>query len=523
MQRRQPMRERTLLCAALIVAALLEGCAPPPTYAEVQQTARVAGCWPGSYPTPNPITVTPAEWSTFPSPTSDPFLPTATSLPTTTPYPRCPPQPGETAAPWPTRFPTSPPFPTMEPNPVLTGSDTQASMHLPGHLYGLDLAVHPTEGWPAVVAVSRFVASADPMQVFVRVYNPHTATWNVAQQLDIGASSLGMDRFGDAVVGITGDRTVHVVWGSSDEGQQRIWTSQSTDFGISWSDPVVIASGCWNPLDMATTVDNQIAVLLACYPGKPSVVVQRGGGTWLPQQWPGTKGQFGAIRIVGEGAEARAVAMMSELQNTRQVDILSKRLSDGGGWQVQTRRIPTLPNVPPALLWQQEAVLFPRPNTATPGILVTWPGFEAGVAYALSSLDGGQTWGEVEPIVASTQGARVNRVVPAYDAAADRLVAIWACCGNPKEESTQYASWSVPGSGVWSPALAPDLANAVPLVLGARAAAAMSAAQALNSRTTWLAWVEREHQIEVRSFDLDKVVPVDQYPQPTPTATRRAP
>ncbi len=494
------------------------------TYADVAATAQITGCWPDPWPTPNPQPVSDVQpIGIGATPTVDASAPTATILPTTTPYPRCSPPPGATAVVWPTRFPTRPPFPTMEPALVLGGSDTTTTMHLPGRQFDVKLAVHPTEGWPALVTMSRFVASTDPMQITARVYNPHTGTWNVAQQVDVGASSAGQDRFGSAVIGITGDRTVHVVWGSSDEGQQRIWTSQSTDFGVSWSEPVVIATGCWQPVDMATSVDNQIAVLLACYPGRPSVVVRRGNGTWLPQQWPGTKGQFGAIRIVGEGSDARAVAVMSELQDTRQVDILSKRLSDGGAWQVQMRRVPSLPNVPPALLWQQEAVLFPRPNSATPGILVTWPGFEASIAYALTSLDGGQTWGEVETIVASTQGARVNRVVPAYDAAADRLVAIWTCCGNPKEESSHYASWSVSGSGLWSPALAPDLANAVPLVLGARAADDMSAAQALNSRTTWLAWVEREHQIEVRSFDLNKVVPVDQYPQPTPTATRSTP
>ena len=388
-------------------------------------------------------------------------------------------------------------------------------MHLPGHLYGVDLAVHPTEGWPAVIALSRFVASTDPMQVFARVYNPHTRTWNVAQQVDVGTSSAGQDRFGGAQIGISGDGAVHAVWGSSDE-DGGIWTSASSDYGLTWSAPQRIAQCCWQPLDVATTTDNQIAVLLSCWGGTPGIVLRRGDGTWLPMERPGTRGQFGAIRIVGEGDEARIVAVMTELQDTRQVDILTRRVAGNDGWQLTARRVTPPAGLSPALLWQQRAVLFAPDGSATTGIAVVWPGFESGAAYALVSRDSGATWGAVEAIVAAPE-VRINRVVAAYDPAANRLVAIWTCCGKPAFESTHYASWGVPGSGQWQPS---SVSDAIPLVLGARAADDMASDQARNSRTVWLAWAEAEHQLEVRSFDLNKTVPVDQYPQPTTTPTQ---
>src|SRR5215218_6507819 len=85
----------------LIVPIVLIGCAPPPTQAEAQATAVVAGCWPGNVATPRAVTVTPDPLLTMPTlaatvttgpgtPTATPW-PTATRAATTTPYPRCTP------------------------------------------------------------------------------------------------------------------------------------------------------------------------------------------------------------------------------------------------------------------------------------------------------------------------------------------------------------------------------------------------------------------------------------------------
>jgi hypothetical protein len=220
----------------LIVLALLSSCAPPLTQAEAQATAVVAGCWPGNVATPRAVTVTPDPRFVTPSPTATATLgpllptatldprtptatrvPTATRLPTTTPYPRCTPGPEETLIPYPTPAPPPPPYPTQDPKLRQGGSDQQNTIQLPGHTYRLKLAVHPTEGWPVVGIMQRFSESSDPIQSFVRVFNPLANTWGPAQQVDVGESSNGQDRFGSTVIGITGDRAVHVVYGASDQ------------------------------------------------------------------------------------------------------------------------------------------------------------------------------------------------------------------------------------------------------------------------------------------------------------------
>ena len=93
----------------------------------------------------------------------------------------------------------------MEPKRWLGGSDPHATFQLPGTTFDVRVAVHPTQGWPAVAVLQRFNEGSDPIQAFVRVLNPQSGQWSAAQQVDIGDSSNGMDRFGAALVGITGD------------------------------------------------------------------------------------------------------------------------------------------------------------------------------------------------------------------------------------------------------------------------------------------------------------------------------
>jgi hypothetical protein len=158
-------------------------------------------------------------------------------------------------------------------------------------------------------------------------------------------------------------------------------------------------------------------------------------------------------------------------------------------------------------------------------VIFTWTGASASGAYALTSLDSGQSWGLVEPIVYDGRdpnhgGASVIWVAPAYDPAANRLLAIWTCCGNADfvpEESTHYASWSVPGSGVWSPGQVPSRsAPLIPVILGSRSAWNSVAAHSANARSVWVGWVEQGNQINVRTLNLNQIIPVGAYPTPTP-------
>ena len=131
----------------------------------------------------------------------------------------------------------------------------------------------------------------------------------------------------------------------------------------------------------------------------------------------------------------------------------------------------------------------------------------------------------VEPIVYDARdplhgGIHVAWVAPAYDPAANRLLAIWTCCGDANfapDESTHYASWSVPGSGVWSPGQVPGRTEPlIPVVLGSRSAWNSVAAHSINARSVWVGWVEQGNQINVRTLNLNQIIPAGAYPTPTP-------
>jgi hypothetical protein len=521
---------RTILLGSMLPVAL-SGCAAPLSYADAQATAQVAGCWPGNGPTPPAVTVTPA------APTSsapiEPGTPTATRLPTTTPYPRCTPVPGApTLIPYPTPLPTRPAYPTMEPQLIHGGSSGQTVLQLPGVLLTIDLAVHPTEGWPAVAALLWPGVTRDPRQAFVRVMDPRTQIWGPAQQLDVGPASSGTDRFANVVLAITGDRAVHAVWGASDadhtdgDPPSAIWASASTDLGRTWSAPRRIATHCFIPADMAATADGQIVVLAVCptlddRAVEPAMIVRSADGVWGAAQRLGVPIWYyseGSVAIVGGGAEAHAVALVLAGEATPTAILISRRLSDAAGWQVEQHPVALPDGQPPGLrMWHPRSLVFARHQAGgatQPGIAFVWTGAEVAGAYALVSLDGGRTWGPIEPIVwpAYGDGRVITFVAPAYEPVADRLVALWTCCADAQwqvVESTHYASWSTPGSGVWHTHASAAAASPVPLVLGSRVAHDTAAAQAANSRSAWVAWVEQQYQLVARTLDLNQIVPAE--------------
>lgn len=518
------------------IATLLLGCQMPLTQIDAQATAAASGCWPGNVATPRAITVTPSGAQTAtPSATSTTLggtptatrWPTSTALPTTTPYPRCTPGPNDpTLIPYPTAVPAKPPYPTKEPTLRQGGSDQQTVFLLPGKSYQIDLAVHPTEGWPVVAVTQRDTLSTDPIQSFVRVFNPQANRWSVAQQVDLGESSNGTDRNGSTVVGVTGDRTVVAVWGASDKTatyEGGIWTSRSTDFGTSWSQPQRIADNCSLVQDMATTASGWIVVLATCFARSSAgaqlfagMLVREPDGTWQPiarlRSVPAT---YGAVVIVGDGEQARAVALTTahpSVGDPRQLYLFTKTLG-AGSWITTTRPF-RVTGIDSANLGtfgvNVQGIAYTRPN-GQQGVTFVWAGRDQASIYSLTSLDGGQRWDDVMPIVYRQSGETLAFVSPAYDAAADRLVALWLCCG--EQQSTHYTSWSAPGAR-WQPRY--DASSATPLVFGSRAGASSVAAQAPNARVAWFAWVEQANQVSVRTLNLNQVIPVDQYP-PTPT------
>jgi len=514
-----------MLLLTVALAALLASCAPPLSQADAQATAQVAGCWPGAVATPRAVTVTPLGVVALPSTT------TPTALPTTTAYPRCTPGPGTpTLPPTRTAVPTRPPYPTRAPDLLQGGSAMQTALQLPGTAYAIDLAAHPTEGWPVVGVLQRFSISTDPIQSFVRVFNPGTRSWGAAQQVDIGASSNGTDRNGSTAVGVTGDRMVHAVWGGSDANPEGgIWTSFSRDFGASWSAPALLADHCATVLDLATSAAGWIVVLAQCYARAgdqvrlyAGLLVRDPAGMWAPlARLPAVPATFGAVVIAGDGAAARAVALTTAhgpQGDTRTLYLTARPLAGADAWTTSTRAF-AVAGIADGDLGDfgvhVRGLTYTRPGQALPALTFMFCGRGQARAYALTSSDSGASWGQVEAIASFSDGRQLTSVTPAYDVAADALIALWVA--GDGDAATHYGSWSVPGSGVWQPALRPGVAT--PLVLGSRNAGQTASAQAANARVAWVAWVEGETQVVVRSLNLNQVVPRDVYPTSTPQPT----
>ncbi|MFV9505962.1 MAG: hypothetical protein AB4911_15530 [Oscillochloridaceae bacterium umkhey_bin13] len=509
---------------------LLVGCTPAPSYADIQATAAATGCWPDPYVTPPPVTVTPfgGPLPTLPPGSSGAPLPgpSPTALPTTTPYPRCAPAPGAPALPpWPTAVPNPPPYPTLAAERWHGGADQQTTLALPGTILDLDLATHPTAHWP-VVAAAVWSGTNDPDRIMVAVHRPERGTWGPARQVDLGPAMIG--RYTRTVaVGVTGDGVVHAIWGMSDpdfrdnDPPAGVWTSASADGGEQWSAPQRIATDCRRANDLAATTDGTLIALLVCHAGpnvmQPALVVRTSAGVWLPPERvpvPAWAFSEGSVLIVGEGTSARVVALIFAGVDRPVGFLISRPLLSTGPWEIHQVAVDPPGVVPGLRMWHVRGLVAARSGYADPLVMFTWTDADGAAAYALSSLDGGRHWGPIEVLV-HRPADRITSAAPAYDPAADRLAAIWTCCSDDQWASsgaTHYAHWSVPGSGGWH-APAPHTAGLpAPLVLGARAAGRTVTAQAANRRSVWVAWVEQQQRVEVRSLELNQLIPPEAYP-----------
>ncbi len=297
----------------------------------------------------------------------------------------CPPPPGRTAVRWPTPVPPPPAFPTQAGRPWQTGSGQATTLLLPDAVLALDMAVHPTAGWPAVAAVV-WSGTGDPERVMVSVYNPRAARWSIARQVDLGPARIG--RYTRTVrVAISGAGRVTAVWGMSDpdfadnDPPLAVWASDSDDVGETWSAPTRVAVGCRRVND-AVSVGYLLRRLLR---GDAPATITR-----IPLAAP-------------------------------------------ADWAMGSR------------MWDLRGLAFTRP--AGPGVSFTWTDADgSGGAYALTSLDGGTSWGALERIAAPFTAGGIFSVAPAYDPVADRLVAVWTCCAGgvlqapPATHSAQAAN-----------------------------------------------------------------------------------
>lgn len=529
------LQTRALL-ALLALAPLLGlgGCggAAAQSDAAVARTAGALGCWHADgRPTPPPVTVTlaasPAR--TAPAivnpgaPTRTP-APTATPRATTTPLPRCTPAPGETQEPWPTRIGTPAAFPTR-PIAALDAPVDGVALRLPDFVDGLDLAVHPTQGWPLVAAVNVPIGSQGAPRVFVRAWRPGAGAWGAAQSVDTPGSHPGT-RLRSVAAAISYDGTLHAVWGASEFPALALFAATSTDGGESWGPPAEVGRGYQEVLDAAPARDGSLYVLAlrrASDTRTDAVLLRRApDGAWgaaepLPGAGPVWYGSSGSLAIVGgHGAPAIVAALTADESRPGDLSVLRRPLAGTPPRWTSVRL--TTPDAAGALAHLQ---LRPFPYqvgvAVAEGLAISAVRREGGALYAAASLDGGASWGGVQ-VVARAQGGqgRLPAGSVAYDPAARRLIALWECCADATEgsvESTHYGAWADPAGGAWSP---PPAAPAVPLISGARSAALTVMAQAPNLRSAWLAWLEGGHVIRVRSFPPDQIIPPGQYPPSTP-------
>jgi hypothetical protein len=514
------MHPRVLRLLVLLALLALTACAatPPPTYREVQQQALVTGCWPDRppYPTPPPVTVTPDPEA--PPPAEGVATP---PLPTTTPFPRCPPEPGREARPWPTPFPAPPPYPTMDARRWVGGSGQQVTLHLPTWILDIDLAVHPTEHWPVVGSVV-WTGDSRAEHVMVAVYDPAARQWTPAHQVDLGPSSLG--RYTRTVrVGVAGERTIVAAWGMSDgnlvtgDPPTQVWAATSDDYGRSWSAPTTIANHCRQVNDLATTLEGHVIVQVICIEGEtafPVLIVRTPDGQWQPPVrfnlpiWSFSAGTVSILPTTPPRVVSTLFAGLNGMMFAPVLYVLTADLdqaTERDAWQIAQRTI-TAPVELGARMWNPRAEILDRPDPHGLGLTITFADADHGHAMAITSLDAGASWGPTELIMPAQGARRIPFVAPAYDPRADHTAAITVAPLG--EGSTHFGSWSIPGTARWWPEPGPE---PIPLVLGSRRAATTDVARARGSRMVWVAWVEHLAQLNVRSLDLNTIIPAEAY------------
>ena len=523
-------RISALLLGTGLLLGLLSGCGPIVTYTDVRQTAQAGGCWPNrpAYPTPPPVTITPPVPLT-PTPIGwrwPTTLPAPTRLPTTTPYPRCAAAAGDVLEPWPTPLPAPPPFPTMEETRSGGGSGQKQTLQLPETILHVDSTTHPTEGWPAVAA-SVWSGNDNPERAFVSVLNPATRTWTPAHQVDIGPAALG--RYTRTIeVAITGDGVVHAVWGMSDpdfsdnDPPSGVWAAESRDYGASWSQPQRIGTDCRKVVDVAASLGGWLVAGLICTMSETrvqaAIALRSPAGVWSIERLQAPLWSFsdGAVAIADDtpGVTPSATVLFLTGPNGAMVApprllLYRKALGGADPWRPAVRDLVVAGGEAGPRIWHARAVVYRPSGAAQDSVTFTWSDATRWRVYAMTSQDAGTSWLPPEVVVAPDVGdEQIAFAAPAYDAATNRLLAVWTCCveggWSDAAPGTHYVSSSAPGSGRWQSSAT---GRRIPLVSGARATGMTVSAQARNARQVWLAWIEGGKSLEVRAIDLVTVLP----------------
>lgn len=467
------MLNRRLL---LILASMLTlaSCSTP-TPAQLAATAQVLGCYPYGFIQEPTKTLPPA---------STPGIGTPTATATTTPAPTwtsCTPAPQvPTVTPTLTWTPTPWTRPTQL--PAIQRSTPPVNLsNQPGYDTDAAIAVHPTEGWAAVVWVNWLAEFENEATVLVKVQGRENRTWSVARGVNTGpvyknrgAPGIAIDRNG----------RIHVVFLAGAQDQYQVVSTWSDDAGVTWSTPEPIPGthGGLAFTQMVIDQADQLHVLFADRPcGEACVSFSEAirpvaGGSWVsePAILPGKHRYGDLVTVQQPDGRIRTIIVAGCSESCPGgPGVLVTYRDDRGPW-----RSATIPNQavrvsPQAVYWVDLLA-----STATDGrtqVCAAWAQYARSAVHAACSADAGATWGDTEVIVFHSAeipadpgqptatpggddgaGSLANRGYHpelVYDPATGRLLAIWvyAQVGTPGQPSTLVYSYRDPDGGLWTP------------------------------------------------------------------------
>ncbi len=535
------MNRRRLLVGAVLIM-LVSACRPSPS--QLAGTAQVLGCWPYGYDQPG------ATATSLPQPTpTGAWQPTNTSQPAPT-YVACTPAP-RTPTLTPTLRPTQTPWERPTPISGVGGNSLPTNMsNSAGYDVYPSIAVHPIDGWAAMVWANWLWEFPDEATIFVKVQDPLTKSWGRGLGVNTGSvtkaggnPALAIDRFGG----------IHVVF---QQDRQPVATV-SRDGGVTWTEPQVIPGVADGSFFFRLTIDaaDQLHVIYATSTGFDQFqyvhaerpITAAGSWTWQPIA-SGTKWLYGDL-----------TTMRLANGTIRTIAVLGCRVGCGqpgphvftqdgrsGAWRERTIPDVTIRIAEQVVQWVD--VLLFQDAQGRAWVCTAWAQYSKSGVFSSCSQDNGTTWSSTDIIAyhtepppdpldpttdplapTPTQGATDDGNIPSfgktdrgftpelvYDAGSNRLMAVWILLDSlDGGRSTVYYpvwSWQEVGTRGWWPRIDGTTIQEPPLALfsGTRRTGARSIQIAAppTGGVTWATWMELEadESIEVYAAPFNPAV-----------------
>lgn len=365
-----------------------------PTPGQVEQTAAALGCYPYGY-------IQQPTATDLPPATPQAGTATATVIATNPPrptWPACTPAPAVptvTASPQ----PSSTPWTRPTDQPPITGNTTPINIsNQPGYDVEPAIALHPTEGWAAVVWANWVWEFPNEATVYVKVQGKNSKAWGQAIGVNTGAVSKGA---GSPAIVIDRSGGIHVVFLSA-EGRRHPAYTFSDDQGATWSDPAPIpqpgdADGMYYPqlwIDQADTL-HLLYTASSCFDCFRYIHAEK--PLWR-QDWatqdqlvPGRKQLFGDITSIERAGGIRTVAAIGCREGCPHGPGVEIAYRDGTGPWIN-RGIPNQNlRVTPQVVQWIDLISF----SAASGhvhICVAWGQYSRSAVHSSCSTDAGASW-----------------------------------------------------------------------------------------------------------------------------------